>query len=221
MWVTFPFCLTEFENACWGWTSGQTIREIDVQQRRCTCVYGSVHVYGSVCTSLWVSVCMVPSSDITAAVTAATSLWLPCDWRPDNLPRSLPSTLIALVLLLIWNPLYLLPLSTAPLPLSCFYPPFFLCFIISHTFLATSLFLLSDRLPLICCVGLPCHLSQALCTLPSFSLCFFLLYFLAFCLIACSHLSPPLICCVGLPCLPIMLSARLSLYGNAEWTREA
>lgn len=35
--------------------------------------------------------CMCSCLNITAVVTAATSQWLPCDWRPDILPRSLPT----------------------------------------------------------------------------------------------------------------------------------
>lgn len=76
----FSFCLTEFENVYWGWTGGQTIRKIDVHADVC----------GHVC------VCFC--SDITAAVTAATSRWLPCDWRPDNLPRSPHQTPMLLLL---------------------------------------------------------------------------------------------------------------------------
>lgn len=40
------------------------------------------------CARSHIRVCACSCSSITAAVTAATSQWLPCDWRPDNLPRS-------------------------------------------------------------------------------------------------------------------------------------
>lgn len=42
---------------------------------------------------MWTQLCMCMYSclNITAVVTAATSQWLPCDWRPDILPRSLPT----------------------------------------------------------------------------------------------------------------------------------
>jgi len=40
------------------------------------------------CVCAHAHVCMCCCSNITAGVTAATSQWLPCDWRPDILPRS-------------------------------------------------------------------------------------------------------------------------------------
>ena len=63
MWVMFSSCLSEFENICRGWTGGQAIRKIDALAAVCM----SVHSHLSVC------VCVHSCSDITAAVTAATS----------------------------------------------------------------------------------------------------------------------------------------------------
>lgn len=145
----FSFCLTEFENVYWGWTGGQTIRKIDV--------------HADVCGH----VCVCSCSDITAAVTAATSRWLPCDWRPDNLPRSPHQTPMLLLLSRLASsinpppshlthsssPAFRLLLSSVSISIHHLRP---LAFHLTHLLFILPVFFSHLFLPLIWCVGLPC-----------------------------------------------------------------